>query len=225
MVQMGDLKTTEGQGVGEGHTISWCQCRSKYSGLLCPLQGMAYDTISAMGWNLRESTMADFLRVFKQRGSRCSFPLDSYFRKPSLFFFPTSLWEEQVGGEGNGYGTLAVSWLCWNPHELFPFGTGLFRADVPVWEWEQRGVLPRDLRLNCPEWLRRRGWAGNPLGERVIVCVQNSYCACYNMFASCHVSVVSVHTCLFSYSKLFILSRNLSESGVATRAWWFVFSA
>ena len=100
MVQMGDLKTTEGQGVGEGHTISWCQCRSEYSGLLCPLQGMAYDTISAMGWNLRESTMADFLRVFKQRGSRCSFPLDSYFRKPSLFFSQHSCEKSRLEEKG-----------------------------------------------------------------------------------------------------------------------------
>ena len=95
---MGNLKP-KGQGVGEGHTIRWCQCRNQSSGLLFPLQGMAYYTISATGWNMGESTMADFLRVFKQRGSRCSFPLASYLRKPSLFLqhpCEKSRWEEKA---------------------------------------------------------------------------------------------------------------------------------
>ena len=65
--------------------LSWCWCRNKYSDFLSPLQAMAYCNILAMGWNLRQSTMADFLCVFEQRESRCSFPLACLFRKPSLF--------------------------------------------------------------------------------------------------------------------------------------------
>lgn len=43
---------------------------------------------------------------------------------------------------------LAVSWQCWNLHELFPLRTDVFRAEVTVCEEEHRGMVPRDLGLN-----------------------------------------------------------------------------
>lgn len=88
-----------------------------------------------------------------------SFPLASLFKKPSLSLFPESRWE---GGEWPW--PSCCSWWCCNPHELFPLRTDLFGAEVTVCEQEQRGMLPRDLWLNCPEQLGRQGGEESPLG-------------------------------------------------------------